>query len=248
MELVDVFWLLIIGIRYKLEDMRLVWYNENMPGIKPKEKVNRRWSPRLAYVIGLLATDGCLLSDGRHIDLTSKDKSQLRNCLKCLGLNNKIGYKTSGPGKKMYPRIQFGDIVFYRFLLEIGFTPAKSKTLGTLNIPYKYFFDFLRGAFDGDGTFYSYWDPRWKSSFMFYTVFISASRMHINWIRSILFRRLKISGHITHDPRKITYQLKYAKQESLKVLKRMYYNPTLICLKRKRLKIEKALGTIGERL
>jgi len=44
-----------------------------MPGMKPKEKVHRVWSSDLAYAIGLIATAGCLLNDGRHIDFTSKN-------------------------------------------------------------------------------------------------------------------------------------------------------------------------------
>jgi len=157
-----------------------------------------------------------------------------------LNLKNKIGYKTSGFSKKLYPRIQFGDVMFYRFLMKIGLKPAKSKTIGALKIPRKYFFDFLRGYFDGDGTFFSYWDLRWKSSFMFYTGFISASKNHINWLRSELYKLLKIKGHITSSGEN-AYQLKYAKKESIKIIKKMFYKPGLVCLTRKRLKIEKAL-------
>lgn len=210
--------------------------------------MNRRWSPELAYAIGLMATDGCLSKDGRHFDFTSKDRVQLKTFLKCLGIRNKISKKVSGYSKKFCPRIQFGDVVFYRFLLGVGLTPAKSKILGELDIPRKYFFDFLRGHLDGDGTFYSYYDPRWESSFMFYTVFISASRPHLDWIRQELHRLLKVRGHMTHDGNKSTHHLKYAKRESLRILKKMYYNSEVTCLKRKRLKIEKALRIIGVRL
>ncbi len=211
----------------------------------PKEKVNRGWSHELAYAIGLLATDGCLSVDGRHFDLTSKDNEQLENFLRCLGIKNRISKKRSGFSGKLYPRVQFGDVRFYRFLLDIGLTPAKSKTLGKLSIPDKYFFDFLRGSFDGDGTFFSYWDSRWRSSFMFYTVFISASLKHLEWIRKKLNQRLNVKGHITHDGRKSTHHLKYAKRESLKILRKMYKGDGTVYLKRKYLKILKALDTIG---
>lgn len=213
--------------------------------MRPKEHISRVWCPRLAYAIGLLATDGSLSRDGRHIDMTSKDKDQLENILECLGIENRIGEKSSGSSKRRCWRVQFGDVLFYRFLVDIGLTPAKSKIMGALAIPQKYFFDFLRGAFDGDGTFYSYWDPRWKSSFMFYTVFISASSSHIDWLRKKLSSQLNIRGHITHDNRKSTYQLKYAKKESLKILKKMYHNCEVPCLERKHLKIRKTLGMVG---
>lgn len=79
--------------------------------------------------------------------------------------------------------VQFSDVLFHQFLISIGITPAKSKTIGIIKIPKKYFFDFLRGCFDGDGSFYSYYDKRWKSSFMFYLTLASASQDFINWIR-----------------------------------------------------------------
>lgn len=215
--------------------------------MKPQNKVKIRWSPEFAYAIGLLTTDGCLSKDGRHFDMSSKDTEQLENFMRCLGIKNKIGIKTSGSGKKSF-RIQFGDVNFYRFLLSIGLTPEKSKTLAELKVPDTYFFDFLRGHFDGDGTFYSYFDPRWRSSFMFYTEFISASEKHVKWLRDKLSHFLKIKGHVTKSGNKICYQLKYAKFESLKLLPKMYYDDKVICLSRKRLKIEKALAVVTKQI
>lgn len=155
--------------------------------------------------------------------------------------------KHSSLGKK-YLRVQLGDINFYRFLLTIGLMPRKTKIIGEVKIPDKYFFDFLRGHFDGDGTFYSYWDSRWKSSFMFYTVFISASKNHIIWLQDMIFKFLKIKGHITKSKIKICYQLKYAKSDSLKLLREIYYSNNIIFLKRKRLKIKKTLSIINVKL
>jgi len=207
--------------------------------------VRIEWSPLLAYAIGLITTDGCLSKDGRHIDMTSKDLEQIKTFLECLGLKNKIGRKVSGSTNRYCYRVQFGDVLFYKFLLSIGLSPGKTKILKDVDIPQKYFWDFMRGHFDGDGTFYSYYDSRWKSSFMFYTVFISASYSHIRWLQDEIFRLEKVKGHITHDKKKTTYQLKYAKTDSLKILRKMYYIDDLCCLKRKRLKIEKALNIIG---
>jgi len=216
-------------------------------GPKPKKTVDEIWRPDLAYAVGLLVADGCLSKDGLLIDLTSKDREQLTNFNTCLGLKIKIGKKFSGSGFP-YLRIQFKNRFFYDFLLSIGLTPAKSKTVGEIKVPDKYFFDFLRGVFDGDGCTYSYWDPRWKSSFMFYTEFISASPKFIAWIRDKLNETLGIKGHVTRDGKKSTFQLKYAKSESLLLLKKMYYSHKVTCLSRKRLKIEKTLRIVGERL
>ncbi len=204
------------------------------------KNIDTTWSSNLAYAVGLITTDGCLSKDGRHIDLTSKDREQLNNFLICLNADNKISLKHSGSGKR-YLRVQLGDVKFYQFLLDIGLTPRKTKTIGSVRVPEQYFFDFLRGHFDGDGTFYSYFDPRWKSSYMFYTVFASASKNHIDWLRSSINSLLNISGHITKSVNDSVYQLKYAKTESLYLLPKMYYHKQVICLKRKLIKIQKAL-------
>lgn len=213
--------------------------------MKPLGKVKtNKWTPNFAYAIGLLVTDGCLSKDGRHIDLTSKDREQLENFLKCLKSKNKIGLKHSGRDRK-YLRVQLGDVEFYRFLESIGLMPGKTKIIGGINVPKRYFFDFLRGHFDGDGTFYSYFDPRWKTSYMFYTVFVSASENHIRWLQKSIHRLLKINGHITKARRSSVYQLKYAKAESLKLLPKLYYDNNIICLSRKHIKIKRALRKMG---
>ena len=126
--------------------------------------------------------------------------------------------------------------------------PRKSKIIGEIKIPNEYFFDFLRGSFDGDGSTYSYFDPRWRSSFMFYTTFVSASSKHISWLREEIFKRLKIRGHITGDGKRVIFQLKYAKADSLKLLRKMYHSKKVLCLSRKRLKIVKMLATVREKL
>jgi hypothetical protein len=213
-------------------------------GAKPKGKVKIKWSGKFAYAIGLIVTDGNLSQNGNRISFVSKDLEQIKNFNKSLDISITIGVHQSGLTSNTAHRVQFRDIIFFDFLNKIGLTPAKSKTVDHIEIPDKYFFDFLRGHLDGDGCFYSYWDPRWKSSFMFYLSFVSASKKHIDWLRKKIKMRLFISGHITKAKNNSCYQLKYAKTESVKLLKKIYYKKDLICLSRKRLKIKKILGSI----
>jgi hypothetical protein len=215
--------------------------------MKPLGKVKIQWSPEFAYAIGLLVTDGCLSSSQRHITLVSKDREMLENFKKCLKVDNKISDHHSGLGTTHF-RVQLGDIKFYRFLNSIGVTPRKTKTIGVVDIPDEYFFDFLRGHHDGDGTFYSYWDPRWHSSYMFYTVFISASEQHIIWLQEKINQLIGIRGHMTMAGKSPMFSLKYAKNESLILLPEMYYNREVVCLSRKRDKILKGLAVEKQQL
>jgi hypothetical protein len=187
----------------------------------------------------LFASDGCLSSDGRHIDFTSKDRDQIVTFQKCLGLQAlKVGTKSAGVARtQTYFRLQFSDVIFWNWLNDLGLTPNKSKTLSEIAVPPKYFFDFLRGVFDGDGSFYSYQDRRWKSSFMFYLSFASASPDFIEWLRDTISNALGVTGSVSQGRRARVIQLKYAKADSLKILKKVYYSPTVPCLARKRDKI-----------
>lgn len=217
-------------------------------GPKPKGKVRIKWSSNFAYAIGLIVTDGNLSQYGSRISFTSKDLEQVRNFNNSLDINIKIGVHHSGSTNEKAHRVQFKDILFFDFLNNIGIFPAKSKTIRDTKIPKKYFFDYLRGCFDGDGSIYSYWDKRWRSSFMFYLCFASASTNYVVWLQNEIFKILKSKGHITKDGKGSTFQLKYAKADSLKIISKMYKNKDTICLSRKKLKIKSILAIVGESL
>ncbi|MEK7095563.1 MAG: LAGLIDADG family homing endonuclease [Patescibacteria group bacterium] len=214
-------------------------------GPKPRGKVKIKWSANFAYAIGLIATDGNLSPDNRHISFTSIDKEMVDNFQKALSISYDYCMKGSGSGsEKKYYVIQIGDVLFYKFLQSIGLTSNKSKTIGKIDVPQKYMRDFIRGSFDGDGCSYSYWDKRWKSSFMLYLEFISASKKHITWLQDTLRKEIEIKGHITKSKNQSCFQLKYAKNESVILFKYMYKNKESLFLTRKYLKIKKSLGIV----
>lgn len=83
----------------------------------------------LWYVIGLIATDGYLSLDGRHINITSKDRGYLFSVRKAMGLKNKIGKKYRKINEvKKYSQLQFGDVKFYKYLLRIGLVQKNQPT------------------------------------------------------------------------------------------------------------------------
>lgn len=203
--------------------------------------IQTRWSKKLAYAVGLLATDGHLSKDGRHINLTSKDIEQLENFMEAVGVDYKIAKKVGGYTKGICSYIQFSDVNFYKWLLSIGFKQQKTEAIGKLNIPERYFFDFLRGHFDGDGSIYSYFDPRWKSSFMFYITFIAKNKQHVLWLQKKMKKYIKVSGKIGVGSG--VHRVRYAKSESKILIKKMYRGKKSLYLSRKYDKILKILQT-----
>jgi hypothetical protein len=206
-----------------------------------KSEKKFKWSPELSYITGLITADGNLSIDKRHIVIVSKDIQLLKILKRILNLKNKISpRKSSYTGKKDCYHIQFSKVKLYKWFLKVGLIPNKTKKIKKLKIPDKYFFDFLRGYFDGDGTCYSYWDKRWKNSFMFYIAFYSANKSFIMWIQKRINRFLKIKGCCSKSNQGI-YKLSYAKRESKEIFPKIYYKKNLPYLERKYKKLQNIL-------
>lgn len=193
------------------------------------------WDRDLAYAIGLIATDGCLSNDGRHIDLTSKDIEQIINFKNSLKLTNKIGIKyRSADHSNSYFHVQFGDVILYEFLLEIGLTPNKSKTIGELKIPQEFFFDFLRGCIDGDGNVNIAKHPE-SSKLQLRLRLSSASLVFLRWIEKEVRRSLDIQNGTWVDfNQKREFILVFGKSISIRLIELIYHDEVKYFLTRKR--------------
>jgi hypothetical protein len=100
---------------------------------RASKNANPEWSPALAYAVGIIATDGNLSPDGRHITIRSKDYDLLETMKTCLDLTNRIA-----PNRKLlstYFTLQWGDRAFYDWLQGIGLMPAKSLVRVRLPFP-----------------------------------------------------------------------------------------------------------------
>jgi hypothetical protein len=202
------------------------------------------WSARLAYAVGLIATDGCLVRDGRHIAFVTQDEDLMQAWLSCLGHTDRYRRSLSSAGTAVY-RVQISDARLYRWLLTLGLTPAKSLTLGAVGVPSDHFASFVRGLLDGDGSIYVLRHRPTKSVYPDYwyerlwTFFTSASLAHVSWLRAAIAMEYGLRGwiEITHrPPRNSFYRLKYGKRDSLVLLAEVYADAAVPCLERKKVK------------
>lgn len=209
-------------------------------------KVKTEWNANLAYAIGIITSDGNLSCDGRHINITSKDYEMAETFKSILCLDNKIGKKArGGTREKKYFVLQFGDINFYEFLLSIGLTAAKSKTLRQVQVPREFFADFLRGCIDGDGTIGAFKHPesRWPQIRL---RLASASPLFLNYMLASVREIVGVTGgHIYQQEKKGVGLLSFATADSIKILKFMYYDSSLPALTRKRMLAEGFLRASG---
>lgn len=213
---------------------------------QPRKSID--WSHNLAYAVGLIATDGSLSNDRRHIVFTSTDHSLVEIFKDCLSKKNKIAKNPAG-GYSCKPvfRIQVGDVALYNWLIKIGLSPNKSLTLGKIDVPDKFFPDLLRGLLDGDGSiiyYKDYYNTVLKPKYVYDRLFVyllSASKMHLDWLQSSICRLKGLKGSLNNKPRNARrskqaekmYLLKFSTREAKKLLKWLYYKPGLPCLDRK---------------
>jgi hypothetical protein len=199
----------------------------------------------MAYVIGLTATDGCLVTGRRSINFKSGDRQLVETYLSLLGRKNRVkSHPTETGGIAYYT--QFHDSRLYEWFRSVGLTPRKSLTIGALSVPNEFLMPLARGLLDGDGTLLNkvyradtgrrddyYWE-------YLITRFLSASRAHLEWLQSEIALATGQTGTVALVKRKKPlpnrhpfYELEYGKRSSI-VLLPLLYPPGAPCLERKR--------------
>lgn len=194
------------------------------------------------YCIGVIATDGCLTQRHGTIDITSKDRDYVYLLKSILKIKNKISLKYNSYTTKKYYHVQWCHHKLYDFLISIGITPKKSLTIGKLDIPKKYFIEFLRGVIDGNGSVNISKHP--QSQYLQWSLRIySGSEKFIYWLKEKIEEYFKTYGSIGFGLRHVIW-LKFGKTRIRKLLQLCYYN-NCIGLKRKIKKINICLKLAG---
>lgn len=199
------------------------------------------WTPLLGYAVGLIATDGSVANTGQQTTVVSGDRQLLESFKVCIPRAGRIG--RHGPNAF---RVSVSSVVFCRWLATVGIVASKSLTIGALAVPDRFFFDVARGLLDGDGGINNFAAnpggaakryPSYRYERL-NAVFQSASRSHLEWIRSTMRRLLDVETTILCEPivrpTSRMYTLRYGKHASLRILARLYADPNAPCLERKR--------------
>ena len=122
------------------------------------------WSDDLAYILGMIYTDGNLMKDyGRQltsrrslmyqVSISQKDPTILHQIRDVLRLNRALIRRRNNKSDFLYI-LQFQDREIFEQLETFGLCPNKSRIIKFPQIvPKEYIGGFLRGLFDGDGTY-----------------------------------------------------------------------------------------------
>jgi hypothetical protein len=196
----------------------------------------------MAYIVGLTATDGCLITGRRKINFKSCDRELVVTYLRLLGRSNRVKTQRTRIGGVVY-FTEFGDTRLYGWLLQVGLMPRKSLVLGGLAVPDSVLAPCLRGLFEGDGNLQNFVHRPTIATYPTYeyerlwTCFNSASRRHLEWIQERVSVVFGLHGRIDQQPkqegRHDFFRLTYGNLASVALLALLYPSEDVPKLERK---------------
>jgi hypothetical protein len=120
----------------------------------------KQWTPQMAWVLGVIYTDGCLLrphgSVKGRLTLSQKRPELIEKVLTFLNSNAKLLFTPKRGITGAVHRVSISNAEVYQDLEKLGVTPRKSLSLTFPEVPAPLVRHFIRGCWDGDGSVY--WD------------------------------------------------------------------------------------------
>lgn len=191
-------------------------------------------TPEKYYVLGFFFADGSFIHNGIKFDQTIADKEVLIKIKEVMKSEAEIktyeGREVTIDGKtyksKPMTRIVMSRVSFKEELLQMGFKENKTYEESKLKIPQKFYGDFLRGFFDGDGTVAI--EPDTVVDFTIKNK--GNAEFIINLIKGI-----GVEPHLYYWEDRDVYSVRVRKKEELiKLRQGMYKNANLLYLTRKK--------------
>ena len=116
------------------------------------------WSKEMAYILGLILTDGNIDAENGQVSLTMKEGYLLKNVKTILNSEHPVKYyKENEIYCFSFCRKKMSDRLF-----KLGISSNKSLKVRFPDVPDKFLSHFIRGVFDGDGSVF--FEPRSKKS------------------------------------------------------------------------------------
>ncbi len=210
-----------------------------MPVVKSYDKnFFKKWSHNMAYILGFIYADGNIVKTkrGTHfISIYTADEELLKLIKNILSSEHVISKRSSITGEVF--RLQVGSKEWFADLGKIGLVPNKTSRMRLPDIPNKYFGDFVRGYFDGDGNVWTGLIHKRRSlpGVTIQVAFTSCSHEFLSDLRKELKRTASVVGGSIYKSKTRNFsRLSFSKMNALKIYKIMYNAEHKLFLPRKK--------------
>ncbi|WP_339250139.1 LAGLIDADG family homing endonuclease [Sporosarcina sp. FSL W8-0480] len=151
-ELCSIIGLTASGIKYVLKKHGVeIKHTVGRPRIhQVNEDFFKTWSHEMAWVLGLVITDGTINKKVHSVYLSQKDEEILHKVAHLMGAEPRIAAPT---GTRTTPMLIINSKVIKEDLEQMGIKPNKSYSTPFPIVPTEYLPAFVRGVIDGDGWF-----------------------------------------------------------------------------------------------
>ena len=203
---------------------------------KVNERIFKKWTNEMAYMLGLLYADGCMRKDKASFSLSLKERDFLDKIRNILQSTHSI---TKSKVQELH-HLVIGSTKMAKDLLRLGFIPRKSLKIRFPSIPDPYVPHFIRGYFDGDG----FIDTQNKRTYR--VGFVTGSKDFIYSIRDNLEELVNVSAQkITSHKTATAYYVCYYRRSDIEKLHDFFYDEytknNRLYLPRKFLKFQEAI-------
>ena len=199
--------------------------NRNHPKLAVNEHYFKKWSPEMAYILGYILADGCIIEgtykgysgalklgvQTRDIDILEKIKKQLKS-------EHKISIVKGAAHLGIASQTIVND------LKSLGIIYRKSLRENVPAIPRKYIKDFIRGIIDGDGSIH--FDKRSHP-----TISVCGGKNTITFIQTHFLNTFnlysKISSVKKDERSQFIFYIAYRSNSAKTLIKYLYEDATL---------------------
>ena len=208
-------------------------------------------SHNMAWVLGFLASDGNVSKDRNkiRIELSYIDEEILQRIKTTIKIENPIQFREDKKGRKLV-LLGWSSKQHKEDLARYSIVPNKTFILDPpYALSHKYYLDYIRGYFDGDGTININMCHQGRSKAIRFGI-CGASKPVLDWIVDVFeeYGVPRVNPHLDSSHEKPFYSIIYSTRASRKIYKLLYGNlkEDSLYLQRKKDKYERILKEVPE--
>lgn len=211
-----------LGLRRKRDQPRLM-VNENY---------FKKWSSNMAYILGFILADGCIIkgtykgySDSLKFGVQLSDKDILEKIKKEIQSEHKLSVVKNAAHFCIASQTLVND------LKKLGISYRKSLNENLPMVPKQYTRDFIRGVVDGDGGIRI--DKKGQPS-----IGVCGGKIIMTFIRDYFLKKMQLYSNIgrrsySEQQKNFLYEIRYRSNTALKIMSYLYDNKACLYLDRK---------------